>query len=327
MNKNFLVFSNGEKIGDAIIKLPLIYEIKKRFPDYRLIWLTNKEETAYNKQLKNLASLYIDEIIEKVDLNPFFWQKISNTYNFENKSYEYIFDTQKTIYRTLALRRIRCKKFISAAGNGFFSSYKINKNPHNFRKYYLEDLFDLLNIIKFRKTDQRFRIPIPNILEKQLSNIFNNKNKYIGIAPGAGEKDRIWPLRKFIEVGKYFEKKNYQIVFYLGPNEVKIKNQLVNLFPNSIIPEDKIKKYSNIEIVISSTKFLSCAIANDSGIGHMLSSGYCPLIKLFGHKDSNKFTPINDKIITLNSKEYGGNDISLIPLDSVIENINKMINI
>ena len=29
MEKRILVFSNGEKIGDGIIKLPLLYEIKK----------------------------------------------------------------------------------------------------------------------------------------------------------------------------------------------------------------------------------------------------------------------------------------------------------
>ena len=36
MEKKILVFSNGEKIGDGIIKLPLLYEIKKRLPEYKL---------------------------------------------------------------------------------------------------------------------------------------------------------------------------------------------------------------------------------------------------------------------------------------------------
>ena len=29
MEKSILVFTNGEKLGDGIIKLPLLYEIKK----------------------------------------------------------------------------------------------------------------------------------------------------------------------------------------------------------------------------------------------------------------------------------------------------------
>ena len=72
MEKKILVFSNGEKIGDGIIKLPLLYEIKKRLPEYKLVWVTNKGSTAYRDKLKFIAEQYIDEIIEKADLSPFF---------------------------------------------------------------------------------------------------------------------------------------------------------------------------------------------------------------------------------------------------------------
>ena len=52
MEKKILVFSNGEKIGDGIIKLPLLYEIKKRLPECKLVWVTNKGSTAYRDKLK-----------------------------------------------------------------------------------------------------------------------------------------------------------------------------------------------------------------------------------------------------------------------------------
>ena len=80
MQKKILVFSNGEKIGDGLIKLPLLNEIKRRLPEYKIVWMTNRGRTVYNNQLKNIAIKYIDQIIEKANLNPFFWQKISNIY-------------------------------------------------------------------------------------------------------------------------------------------------------------------------------------------------------------------------------------------------------
>jgi len=325
MQKSILVFTNGEKLGDGIIKLPLLHEIKKRLPDYLLIWMTNKGKTVYNSLLQSIATKYIDEIIEQADLNPFFWQAISNNYNFQNKKYEYIFDTQKAIFRTIALRRIECKHFISAAGNGLFSSIRIYKQSENIRQYYLEGLFSLLNVIKPGNIDETFKINLPKQLEQNLALIFKSRNKYIGIAPGAGENNRIWPLEKFIEVGKYFEKKNYTIVLYLGPDEIKIKNQLIAEFPKALIPEDIINDFSNIEIVIGSTKFLNCALVNDSGIGHMLSTKYCPLIKLFGHKDSKKFTPQHKNLIPINSSEFNSQDIKTIPTARVISEINKVI--
>ena len=61
--KKILVFSNGEKIGDGLIKIPFLSEIKKRLPNTKLYWLTNDNKTVYSDRLKNIASEYIDEII------------------------------------------------------------------------------------------------------------------------------------------------------------------------------------------------------------------------------------------------------------------------
>ena len=106
--KKILVFSNGEKIGDGIIKIPLLNELKKRLPEYHITWVTNLGTTVFNNQLKNIASQYVDEIIEQVDLKPYFWKPISMNYDFKDRYFDYIFDTQKAVYRTIALKRIKC---------------------------------------------------------------------------------------------------------------------------------------------------------------------------------------------------------------------------
>ena len=321
--KKILVFSNGEKIGDGIIKLPLLHEIKKRLPNHELIWITNLGSTVYNRELKNIAKQYIDRIIEKVDLKPFFWEKISLKYDFKKDYYNYIFDTQKAVYRTIALKRIKCDHFISATANGLFSTIKIESSKKQ-RNYYLDDLLSLLDSIKKKEVEIDFKISIPFLLEKKLKEIFDSNKKYIGIAPGAGEKNKIWPLEKFIEVGKFFEENNYKIVLYLGPNELNLKERLINEFPDAILPEEIIKEYSSIEIVMASTKFLSCALANDSGVSHMLSTNYCFLVKLFGPKDSNKFTPNNKYLKAISSNKYNSNEVSLISVDKVI---SEMVNL
>ena len=158
MQKKIFVFSNGEKIGEGLIKLPLLNEIKRRLPEYKIVWMTNRGATVYNNQLKNIANKFIDQVIEKANLQPFFWQKISKIYNLKNLSFNYIFDTQKTAIRTLALKRIKCSVFISASIAGFFSSKKIQRKYNKRRKYYLEDLFELLNLIKEDNVDRNFKI-------------------------------------------------------------------------------------------------------------------------------------------------------------------------
>ena len=68
MKKNILVFSNGEKMGDGIIKIPLLYEIKRRLPDYELIWLANGT-TVYNNKLKLFSDKYINKVISSKRIN------------------------------------------------------------------------------------------------------------------------------------------------------------------------------------------------------------------------------------------------------------------
>ena len=251
MEKKILVFSNGEKIGDGLIKLPLLNEIKRRLPEYKIVWMTNRGRTVYNNQLKNITIKYIDQIIEKANLKPFFWQKISNIYNLKDLSFDYIFDTQKAVFRTLALKRIKCSVFISASAAGFFSDKKIQIKSKKIKKYYLEDLFDLLNLIKEDNIDRNFTIPIPHELENSLIKIFDNNKSYIGIAPGAGEKNKIWPLENFIKVANYFEKKSYKLVFFLGPQEKLLKVKLMNIFPEAILPEEKIVEFEEEMIVLT----------------------------------------------------------------------------
>ena len=163
MQKNILVFSNGEKIGDGLIKLPLLNEIKRRLPNYRLIWMTDQGRTVYKDQLKNISKNYIDEIFEQADLNPLFWKQISSKYDLRQLKFDYIFDTQKAVLRTIALKRIKCSVFISSSAGGLFSNKKIDKIlKEKKRKYYLQDLLDLLNLIKKDDIDQNFKIPIPS---------------------------------------------------------------------------------------------------------------------------------------------------------------------
>ena len=323
MTKKILVFSNGEKIGDGIIKLQLLHEIKTRLPDYKLYWLTNNGKTVYSSTLKFIASNYIDEILDQANLSPFFWNKISKKYNLESDFFDYILDTQKSVIRTIALKRIKHKNFISGSANSFFSSKKFKSNKK--RKYYLNYILDLLDLIVFKKNRSDFKIPISENLEGVISNILLKHKSYVGIAPGAGEKNKIWPLEKYIELCNYLQINNQTIVFFIGPDELHLKEKLKNIFPHSIFIEDHITGFQNIEIIMATTKYLQLAISNDSGVSHMLSTGYCPLIKLFGPKDSTKFTPENPNLFSISSSDFNSKNINKIPVSRVIEEIEKVL--
>ncbi len=324
---SILIFSNGEKIGDGIIKLPLINEIKRRLPNYNLYWMTDQGNTVYTSTLKNISSKYIYKFYEKANLNYFFSKKISNKYELEKEYFDIIFDTQKSVFRTLTLKRIKHKTFISGSASGILSDIRLSKSLRNERKYYLYYLYDLLDLILKKEIDTTFKFPINQNIEINLKKMFSKNIDYVGIAPGAGEKNKIWPINNYIEICKYLESKNYVLVFYLGPNEREYEEVLKNDFQNAIFLENEknLSNYSNIEIIMASTKFLKFAISNDSGVSHMLSTNYCPLIKLFGPKNSEKFTPKMKNLITISSSEIKSDkveDISVARVISAIKDLN-----
>ena len=324
--KSILVFSNGEKIGDGIIKLPLLNEFKRRFPNCKLYWMTDQGSTVYRSTLKNITSSYIFTFFEKANLNFFFSKKISNKFDLEKEYFDIIFDTQKSVFRTLALKRIKHKTFISGAASGIFSDIKLTKGIKNERKYYLDSLYDLLDLIAKMKVDKDFRFPINANIEQSLKKILKQNQNYVGIAPGAGEKNKVWPIKNYIEICRYLEVKDCILVFYLGPSEKQYEEVLKSNFQKAIFLENELllSNYSNIEIIMASTKFLKFAISNDSGVSHMLSTNYCPLIKLFGPKESKKFTPKINNLITISSSEVNSDRIEDIKVSRVISTIEDM---
>ena len=187
---------------------------------------------------------------------------------------------------------------------------------------YMSDLLDLI-VNKNNRSD--FKIPISEKLEELISKILPKQKSYVGIAPGAGEKNKIWSLDNYIEVCNFLERNNKIIVFFIGPDELHLKEKLKNLYPNSIFIEDHITRYQNIEIIMATTKYLQLAISNDSGVSHMLSTGYCPLIKLFGPKDSKKFTPENPNLFSISASDFNSKNINKIPVSRVIEEIEKVL--
>ena len=326
MNKKILIFSGAEVIGDGIIKLPFLALIKKRLPDYRIYWITNNGTTVYKNELKNYANIYIDEIYEKAELSYLPWRPISKKFSLDNISFDIIIDTQKTIARTLALKRIKCEKFISSSANWFFSS-KAPKNKKKNKTYYLKNLIEMLDLISDSSIKINYENNAPEKLLSLIKNELNTDKKYIGYAPGAGGIQKIWDLKNFLKVANYFLKKNYIPVFFLGPNERNYQKIIKKNLDKVIFIEEMITEFSKIEIVMASSNFLSCSLTNDSGTSHMLANTKSPQVKLFGPTNKDKFSNPEFKIKAIDSKDFGSSNINSIKTDHVIKTIEGLLNV
>ena len=323
--KKVLIFSNGEQIGDGILKLQIVNQLKNRFPDFEIHWMTDKIYTEYNARLKKYTSDYIDKVWEKANLNPFFWKKISPMYDLESENFDIIIDTQKTVIRTMALRRIKNKKFISSSANWFFSDIRPN-NISKKRKFYIQSIIEMLDLVSTFKDSKKSHITIPKEIVNELKKIFSANKKYLGISPGSNTPKRIWSFENYMNVAKYFEDKGFNIVYFLGPQETHMKKEIIKQIKNPIFPEETLKNYLGLEVVMGTTKFLDIAIANDSGTGQMLSTNLCPQLKICGPTSAVKF--LNDQfenIHFISSVDFGGSNVNLISPNDVINKVNKIL--
>ena len=324
--KKILIYSGQDQIGDAIIKLPFLFYLREEFPNDEIIWMTYSG-TVYNKELSIFIKSYINKFYDNTELNLAPWKKISNKYDLESENFDLIIDTQKSVRKTLALKRISSKCFISGSAKFLFSSIK-PKSAKKSNQYYLNDLFELLSLYSGNIIKNDFKLEVPNQIKKTLGEFFSIENKYFGIAPGAGQENKIWKIENYIKLAKHFQNRGFKIVIFLGPLEQSMKKKFDSNLKDTIYPEDLFKEFNGPQVVMASTNFLKCVVSNDSGTSHMLSTNLCPLIKLFGPKNSLKFTPNNlNNITSIRADKFGNDDVNNIPIDYVIEQSEKVIDL
>ena len=73
---------------------------------------------------------------------------------------------------------------------------------------------------------------------------------------------------------------------------------------------------------------LGVAVANCSGIGHILAAGGSPMVSLYGPTNPGKYAPYASALIALRAQDFGptGN-IEGIPLDAVGEAVDRQLDL
>ena len=326
--KNILVYSGGEAIGDALYKLSFIQNLRYNFPDSNITWLAGQGETEYSKTLKPIIKKLIDNVIDdvKVGYKPFFEFFRASPLA---KEYDVIIDTQTVVMPTLLLKRVKHTVFLSATAKWLFSDFK----PNNF-SIKSSSLNERLNqfILLLKNNKMKYSnddIILDKKYYKLTEQLLPKGEDYIGISPGAGDKSKIWPINKFIQLAKIQITKNRIPVFFLGPDEKNLLDFIKKELPEAIFPEwTELAINSGIKgpiLVIALAMKLKVAIANDSGTGHMFALSGTSLVSLFSKHNPIKYAPNAKKLIILDSKTWGGTDPNLIPLKEVENSINKLL--
>jgi len=112
----------------------------------------------------------------------------------------------------------------------------------------------------------------------------------LGIHPGfGGDPTRQWENQKWIELIKSLMRENYKIIFFYGPREEVLAEEIISRFRaenNFIIVKD------SLESMMEKFKLLKVLICIDSGPMHLADVLGVPLVSLFARENPTRWRPV-----------------------------------
>jgi ADP-heptose:LPS heptosyltransferase len=328
--KTVLIYSCEEVVGDGIMKLAFAQELRRRFPDAKISWLAGTGKTVYAGLLRSIAEKFLDEIIEDAGIGNKTHQLLTMWSPMPGRSFDLIIDTQRLVARTMIVKRIPHGCFVSGTANFLFSDVKPPKNAQADPSL-IGGLIDLLNLVsEIPEGDPGPVFEISAQHHATAEQMLPSGQKYVGIAPGAGDRRKLWPLVRYFELARVQLEKGRVPVFLLGPDEAELVDQVRREVPGALLPEwnrtDGNPEIKGPLLVMALAARFSAAISNNSGTGHMLAVGGAPLVSIFTQHDPEKYGAQARVLKILHAAlDYGSEDAANIPLSAAVNAIDQFV--
>lgn len=326
--KTVAIYSCGEVIGDGLHKLAFVEECRRRFPDAAITWIAGLGPSAYAGVLKSLVANWLDEVIENPGIGRA-GQLFDPRPPLAGRRFDVVIDTQRNVLRTLCVRRIRHGSFVAGTADFWLSDVR-PPDPKAQPRSLIPRLRFLLDLVSEPSTTPPSPVRVGADYRDLAARLLPEGPTYVGIAPGAADTSKIWPLERFIEVAHVQVGAGRVPVFFLGPDEADWLERIEAAMPRALFPEwsrtDDRQDLKGPMLVMALGARLAAAVANDSGVGHMLALSGSPLVSLFSQHDPEKYAPRAMRLAIIDSKDYGGTDPSLIPIEPVIRAVDGLLS-
>ena len=226
------------------------------------------------------------------------------------------------------MRRLRTRVFVSGAARFLLSD---RRPPRGYERpdRLLDQLLDLTTIAGGAAVTPAFDLVLGSPWREAALTALPPGPAYLGIAPGAGGAHKRWPRERFVALAEAQIRVGRAVVIMLGPDERAWHNEVRALLPMALFPLQDGRIDPNLAATplytIALGQRLAAAVANDSGAGHLLAASGCPLVSLFGPTSAAKFAPAARRLEVIEAQHFGGEAMTAIPLDAVIESVERVL--
>lgn len=289
-------------LGDVLCLLPSLRELKKAYPQSKVLWLTTyRTNPRLFRSLPFVDDIYVIEpsVNGLLSLARFLWK--------EPVDVVLDFDQYYRSSELLAFFWGRGNSMgFSTPPKGDFFALSVKYDPAKNEKLVF---YDLVLALQGKVTDSErsihyvsFDPKVPEILPTPSSELtplleeVASKNKgFVAIYPGSSSTTRFrrWGIDKYIQVARMCLQSNYAVVFIGGKDEEEYKEVIKNEFKDRKDCYDSINLLS-LEDTICLLSKACLLVSNDGGLVHFCDLIGLPSVTIFGPSIGSKWSPLTN---------------------------------
>ena len=319
------VIVDREGLGDALLKLPFLRAIRRGFPDLPIWWIAS-HQTSMEDELKPFVSPLLARVIAHAGLTAPIRDAIPRLKALP--PFECVFDTRTRIASVLAAKLVLSHRGFYACLPGFLFSDR--RPPGRWQRPggIAERSLSLAEAALGRAAEWQGRLDVSAVARAVADARLPVGRRYVGLATGSREVRKNWPVEHFIALASALAARGLVPMFFTGPHEQKQLAILRRAVPAAVFPQAEPLAenvgIAPLEFAAALALRLSAAVANDSGLGHLLGAARIPLVSLFGPTDPRRWAPFTSNGIVLRAQDFGGDVMDAIPVDAVVAAVERM---
>lgn len=320
------VLVDREGLGDSLLKFPFLRAIRRGFPG-RPVWWIATHQTSMANELAPFVTHMIDRVIDHAGLtgkSPEVRQRLKALPPFD-----LVFESRTHIPSVLLARRLLTHSGFYCCLPGYLLSDRRPRGRWTRPDGIAERMLSLAAAALRKEPDWRGTLDVSPAAQALAAERLPAGPRYVGLAIGSREVRKNWPVERYIAVAQALEASGRTPVFLIGPQERELLERLRAAVPSALFPEatppDPALGLARLEFAIALCHRLTAAVANDSGIGHLLGAIGTPLVSLFGPTDAKRWGPFTRAGIIVRAQEFGGDAMDAIPVEPVLRAVDRVI--
>jgi ADP-heptose:LPS heptosyltransferase len=322
------VLVDREGLGDALLKLPFLRAVRRAFPNRQLWWIAT-HQTSMARELAPWVDGLIDRTIEHAGLTEPAREVIPRLRALP--PFDLVFDARTRFATVLLARTLLTYRGFYAGLPGYWLS--THRPPGRFARpdNIAERMLSLAAAAICGPVDGSGAFALSADVERFAAQVLPAGRTYVGLAAGSREARKNWPSTDFMALAQRVEQASMTPVFLIGPQERELVDALRAKVPSALFPEadpvDPALRPRPLELAMAIGRRLAVAVANDSGIGHLLGILGTPLVSLFGPTDPARWRPYTTRGVIVRSQQFGSTAMDGIPVEPVFAALSEMIRV